>query len=171
MTLSQTTRHADASSENTQSSNFSSRDLETHKIDPNTHRPPLWKRKRLRIVMLAILALLALLLGLSLGLTLDHNNGKCNATCSRKYPVVDLGYAQYQGTVFPGGIKQFLGMRYAAPPVGDLRFAAPRDPKLEKSIIKANKVCSPLAPTILRSYRLTYCVDHAPLPGHETQNL
>ena len=42
--------------------------------------------------------------------------------------VVDLGYTSYQGGILANGITQWLGMRYAAPPVGDLRFRAPRDP-------------------------------------------
>ena len=43
-------------------------------------------------------------------------------------PLVDLGYTKYQGTKLNNGITQWLGMRYAAPPVGDLRFRAPVDP-------------------------------------------
>lgn len=31
-------------------------------------------------------------------------------------PLVDLGYAQYEGTTLNTGVNQFLGMRYAAPP-------------------------------------------------------
>ncbi|KAJ7653507.1 Alpha/Beta hydrolase protein [Mycena rosella] len=44
-------------------------------------------------------------------------------------PVVDLGYAQYQG-VFDAGlnITSFLGIRYAAPPTGNLRWRAPAPP-------------------------------------------
>ncbi|KAF7344320.1 Carboxylic ester hydrolase [Mycena sanguinolenta] len=38
-------------------------------------------------------------------------------------PIVDLGYAQYQGVVNPANnITHFLGIRYAAAPLGDLRF-------------------------------------------------
>ena len=133
-------RHTDATSQKTQSSSSSSQDLENEKIDPRLERPSPWERKRLWIVMLSTLIVFALVLGLSLGLTLDHKS-QCNATCSSKYPVVDLGYAKYQGTSSPAGIKQWLGMRYAAPPVGDLRFAAPQDPVKEDKIIKASKVC------------------------------
>ncbi|KAL4913162.1 Alpha/Beta hydrolase protein [Aspergillus aurantiobrunneus] len=43
--------------------------------------------------------------------------------------VVDLGYAQYRGQALSNGIAQWLGMRYAAPPLGSLRFSAPQDPE------------------------------------------
>ncbi|KAJ7470971.1 Alpha/Beta hydrolase protein [Mycena latifolia] len=43
-------------------------------------------------------------------------------------PIVDLGYAQYQGTVSASNISHFLGIRYAAAPLGDLRFRAPQPP-------------------------------------------
>lgn len=42
--------------------------------------------------------------------------------------VVDLGYSSYQGTSLDNGVSRWLGIRYAAPPVGDLRFRAPKDP-------------------------------------------
>lgn len=43
---------------------------------------------------------------------------------------VDLGYATYAAanTSLTPGVISFLGIRYAAPPTGDLRFAAPRAP-------------------------------------------
>lgn len=49
---------------------------------------------------------------------------------ARKHPNlnVDLGYTQYKGIRTPNGIDKWLGMRYAAPPLGDLRFRAPQDP-------------------------------------------
>ncbi|KAF7424779.1 hypothetical protein PC9H_010090 [Pleurotus ostreatus] len=44
-------------------------------------------------------------------------------------PVVDVGNAQYQGTVnAKNNISTYFGIRYAAAPVGDLRFRAPQSP-------------------------------------------
>ncbi|KAL2824527.1 Alpha/Beta hydrolase protein [Aspergillus cavernicola] len=47
---------------------------------------------------------------------------------SARQVVIDLGYAQYRGQALPNGIAQWLGIRYAAPPLGPLRFSAPQDP-------------------------------------------
>jgi len=41
---------------------------------------------------------------------------------------VHLGYSTYNGVALSNGVTQWLGIRYAAPPLGDLRFAAPQDP-------------------------------------------
>ncbi|KAL8382257.1 hypothetical protein RB595_006173 [Gaeumannomyces hyphopodioides] len=43
--------------------------------------------------------------------------------------LVDLGYTKVQGVAESGGATRWLGVRYAAPPLGALRFAAPIDPK------------------------------------------
>ncbi|KAK2759093.1 hypothetical protein FQN54_003192 [Arachnomyces sp. PD_36] len=43
--------------------------------------------------------------------------------------IVDLGYQSYEGVSEDTGISSWLGMRYASPPLGDLRFAAPMDPE------------------------------------------
>lgn len=59
--------------------------------------------------------------------------------------VVNLGYASYQGQSLHNGVSHWLGMRYAAPPVGDLRFAAPQDPPSVKGIQSALTVCLSLA--------------------------
>ena len=41
---------------------------------------------------------------------------------------VDVGYAKYKGIPSGDNVKAWLGIRFAAPPVGQLRFAAPADP-------------------------------------------
>lgn len=54
--------------------------------------------------------------------------------------VVDLGYAKYRGQSPSNGTVEWLGIRYAAPPVGNLRFAAPQDPEKKDGVQSANEV-------------------------------
>ncbi|KAH8585317.1 Carboxylesterase, partial [Bisporella sp. PMI_857] len=51
---------------------------------------------------------------------------------------VNLGYAVYRGTRLSAGVDQYLGMRYAAPPLADRRFRAPVDPVHEEGIQDAS---------------------------------
>ncbi|KAJ7149773.1 alpha beta-hydrolase [Mycena crocata] len=60
-------------------------------------------------------------------------HGQGQTASAHWQPIVDLGYAQYRGSVDPssiqaGNITSFLGIRYAAAPLGDLRFRGPRPP-------------------------------------------
>lgn len=55
-------------------------------------------------------------------------------------PTVSLGYSTYHGATLNNGVSQWLGMRYAAPPLGPLRFAAPADPVNTSEVQGANKV-------------------------------
>ena len=55
-------------------------------------------------------------------------------------PIVDLGYARYEGITRPNGVTKWLGMRYAAPPLGSLRFAKPQDPVIVSGLKPAQKV-------------------------------
>ncbi|KAJ8592162.1 alpha/beta-hydrolase [Rhizopogon salebrosus TDB-379] len=57
---------------------------------------------------------------------------------SASSPIIDLGYAQYQGSVDTAtNITSFLGIRYAAPPVGNLRWAAPQHPPTTSAVQQA----------------------------------
>lgn len=55
-------------------------------------------------------------------------------------PLVDVGYATYEGRKLTNGFNQFLGMRYAAPPLGEIRFKKPTSPLQETEVIQADKV-------------------------------
>ncbi|EFQ26794.1 carboxylesterase [Colletotrichum graminicola] len=53
-------------------------------------------------------------------------------------PSVDLGYTKLRGVAEPGGATRWLGVRYAAPPLGQLRFAAPEDPPSTTEVVDAS---------------------------------
>ncbi|KAH7323930.1 carboxylesterase [Rhexocercosporidium sp. MPI-PUGE-AT-0058] len=77
----------------------------------------------------------------------------CLAAIAPVYAVdtlVDLGYAKYVGAIHENGVSKWLGMRYAAPPLGDLRFAAPQNPLNVSRIQNATQngpICFPQKPT------------------------
>ncbi|KAF3482160.1 triacylglycerol lipase [Arthroderma uncinatum] len=110
------------------------------KSEPEIQPSPSRSRKRLIIIIIGVMAVLITTLIVTLVLVLDrrgsakptHGHGNAHG------PVVELDYAKYMGT--PGGhdVTSWLGIRYAAPPVGQLRFAAPQDPKKEAGIQRAN---------------------------------
>ncbi|KAF5392284.1 hypothetical protein D9757_001480 [Collybiopsis confluens] len=52
-------------------------------------------------------------------------------------PIIDLGYARYQG-VFDdvNNLTSYLGIRYAAAPIGDLRWRAPQAPASNDSTVQ-----------------------------------
>ncbi|KAH7128554.1 Alpha/Beta hydrolase protein [Dendryphion nanum] len=58
---------------------------------------------------------------------------------SEEHTRVDLGYSTYEGIQLSNGVRQFLGMRYAAPPLGNDRFRRPREPVKARGIIPAKK--------------------------------
>lgn len=55
-------------------------------------------------------------------------------------PLVSLDYATYQGAALDTGVTQYLGMRFAAPPVGNLRWRAPEDPATVSGVQDATQV-------------------------------
>lgn len=76
----------------------------------------------------------------TLGLTDVISGSPLNTKRGSDGPIVDLGYAKYEGTSLAAGVNQFLGMRYAAPPLGDLRFRAAQDPLPVDGVQSAQKV-------------------------------
>ena len=55
-------------------------------------------------------------------------------------PVVDLQYSKYRGKELGNGVTQWLGMRYASPPLKDLRFKPPKDPLSTRTVQDAGDV-------------------------------
>ncbi|KAH7129028.1 acetylcholinesterase [Dactylonectria macrodidyma] len=57
---------------------------------------------------------------------------------SDSLPVLDFGYALHRAADFneTGGYYNFSNIRYAAPPLGDLRFRAPVPPAIDRSVIQ-----------------------------------
>lgn len=82
------------------------------------------------VALVLITVALALGLGLGLGLRRQHKSTG---------PLVDLGYARYEGRTHDG-VNEWLGLRYAAAPTGRLRFAAPQPPISMKETQSATKV-------------------------------
>lgn len=93
-------------------------------------------RWRIAMGVLVSFLTIGLALGLSLTLTKDHDIPAGEG----KDTIVDLGYSKYRGKAIGDGTSHWLGMRYAAPPLGNLRFAAPHDPEHNSTIQAANKV-------------------------------
>ncbi|CAI7579825.1 unnamed protein product [Penicillium manginii] len=75
----------------------------------------------------------------------------CLSLTVAQSPVVNLDYASYRGRSLPNGVSQWLGMRFAAPPIGDLRFAAPEDPTTQQGVQNATNhglLCIPVASSL-----------------------
>ena len=58
---------------------------------------------------------------------------------------VGLNYTTYEGLRLSNGVNSFRGMRYAAPPLGNLRWRAPvePDPTPTGTVEVATMVCNP----------------------------
>jgi hypothetical protein len=56
-------------------------------------------------------------------------------------PIADVGYAAYLGNVYTPGVHFFGGIRYAQPPLGDLRWRVPAPldeaPRAHKNVTDA----------------------------------
>ncbi|KAK8056066.1 hypothetical protein PG993_001293 [Apiospora rasikravindrae] len=74
---------------------------------------------------------------------------------------VNLGYAQYQGSQLPNGVNQFLGMRFAAPPTGDLRWKAPEEPAVhsgDQPADKFGKICLGISQPVPNDFQGEDCL-------------
>ncbi|KKY34725.1 putative acetylcholinesterase precursor [Diaporthe ampelina] len=123
-----------------------------------------WWRRRIAIWSFAAAAVLlvAFVVLLTLGLLgylkaaatpIPTNLGTLNIP--GQDPQVNLGYATYVGTKLDGGVNRFLGMRYAAPPVGDLRWRAPVAPPTSTTPQSA-KAFGPICLGISVTYPVSY---------------
>ncbi|KAL8664202.1 MAG: hypothetical protein Q9202_003280 [Teloschistes flavicans] len=67
-----------------------------------------------------------------------------NSTSSTAAPQVDLGYERYQGFAnATSGLNYFLGIRYAAAPIGSRRWQAPAAPLVNRDqVLPANNLPS-----------------------------
>lgn len=94
--------------------------------------------------LLTIMIIVGLVCGLVFGLHHVHASSSSTAPLSTANISldVDLGYSHYQGSNGAPGVSQWLGIRYAAAPVGDLRFKAPQDPVFDGKKYIANTVSS-----------------------------
>jgi hypothetical protein len=54
--------------------------------------------------------------------------------------IVDLGYSKYKGKDLGNGVSEWLGVRYAAAPVRDLRWTLPQDPSHVRAVQDATRV-------------------------------
>lgn len=70
----------------------------------------------------------------------NHGHGGGYGSGKEGSTVVDLGYAKYEGTALSAGVTQWLGMRYVAAPLGDLRWKAPQPPKKVAGVQNATEV-------------------------------
>ncbi|KAF2268888.1 alpha/beta-hydrolase [Lojkania enalia] len=69
------------------------------------------------------------------------------AAAKRAAPTVDLGYSVYAGSFSADyNMNIFKGIRYAAPPVGDLRWRAPQSPPTNRSATIPATQDPPLCP-------------------------
>lgn len=103
-------------------------------VEKKPRRYKLW----LGLGAIAVLAATALVIAICLTLRNQRKRDKGSDF------FVDLGYSRYTGNSFKDGTTQWLGIRYAAPPVGNLRFAAPQDPLRNTTIQAANEVSEAL---------------------------
>lgn len=81
-----------------------------------------------------------------------------SASPSQRPSTISLDYATYQGMSLNNGVDQYLGMRFAKAPLGNLRFRAPQDPEHDSEVQDATKVRLVPVRGVPGAYILTNCV-------------
>ena len=92
----------------------------------------------------------AIAVAFALGVSALGERGSVNSS-STSLPVVDLGYELHQASYFnlTGNFYNFSNIRYAAPPTGENRFAAPKAPASNRSVIQTgtpDRICPQATP-------------------------
>lgn len=87
-----------------------------------------------------LLATLAAVVATALGRPTEFNSASLRGRSSQDLPVVDLGYELHQAIALESGLYNFSNIRYAAPPLGNLRFRAPVAPKTNRTVIQKGDV-------------------------------
>ena len=96
-------------------------------------------RRLLLWIAIGIVLFVMIVLGLVLGLVLSlAHKGGADSVIGQ---TVTLDYSTFKGVDGGNGVTHWWGIRYAAPPVGDLRFRAPQDPLKNETIQHASQVC------------------------------
>ena len=85
---------------------------------------------------------IALCLGLGLGFALKHHRHETHE--DGLDVIIDLGYSKYRGKQFNDGTSHWLGVRYAAAPLGPLRFKEPQSPPHVDTVQPADQVIETL---------------------------
>jgi len=145
-------------SQNNSTSSFIDNKEEANKVSNNDVRPRwrrIWSSKLFWFLTVMAILLLGLVLGLSLALTQAkrqraHSPSQSTAPAGALPPPpaqllgpdIDLGYTKLQGLSYPNGISQWLGVRYAQPPLGNLRFAEPQEMTAKSTTQMATQVSS-----------------------------
>ena len=55
------------------------------------------------------------------------------------FPALRTGYGEVEGIAWSGGVDAWLGIPYAMPPMGELRWKAPRDPEPWSGVLHADE--------------------------------
>ena len=76
--------------------------------------------------------------------------GVAPAAVQSSLPIVDLGYTRHQAIALnqSNGIYNFSNIRYAQPPVGKLRFAAPLAPTGKNTTVENGATLSRVCPSV-----------------------